>query len=1110
MLDASGTAQLTNTYTATTTFTLVGITSSGTPSCPQVVGGTAIITVVQLPVASISVSGSTTVCTGNTALIVFTGTPGAIVTYTANGVTTTVTISEGGSTIITPSLTGTTTYTLVSATTAGSPGCSQPQTGSIVITVNPGPQAGNDVANVNFCANSPAQDLFLLLGPTAQAGGTWSPALTSGTGIFNPAVDLPGTYVYTITGSAPCPGDSASVTVSIVPPANAGNDNVLSVCSNEDPHDLFLLLGPDAQTGGTWSPVLSSGTGVFNPAVDPAGNYTYTLAGSATCGSDSAVVTVTVIQGPDAGQDGAVTFCINSTPQDLFLSLNGTPQTGGTWSPALASGSGLFNPAVDAAGVYTYTFIGNQPCDNDTATVTVTVNPIPDAGESSSVIFCSNFAPADLILNLQGTPQPGGTWSPALASGSGVFNPLVDAPGVYTYTVGGGLCTTDTATVTVSVVQSPNAGGGSTLQTCMNVTSLNLTTGLNGTQGAGVWTDNDASGALAGDIFNPSAVVPGTYHFTYTVSGGESPCTTDTAVVTVIVSPQPNAGTFFGIQNVCASQGTFDLLTLLNGPQAGGIFTDTNGAPITNPLNIATLAAGTYSFIYTVTNACGTDTETIQLNINANPVITQSDIIVSSPICIGQDVTVSLTDMADGSYTVNYSLSGSNVVASQTILLTVTSGSTSFTIPGTSLVNIGSTTLTFNSILNNNTSCSNVLTNAAVTFTVTPLPTFAGATLVANDACFGTDVAVSISTAANIPDGDYNFGYVIPELTPGTGESGIITITNGAGTFTIPSSVFGPSGEYSILLNSIMSISGCDNGNTTTVPADFTILALPDTGGATVTAADACLGLPNQINITGAIGLPDGNYDISYQLSGASAAFGTITTVFTGGSASFEIPETDLPTAGSVTVLITNIVADVTACGNSDNAFSPVTFTVIQLTTPTLVAQGNEFCDTDNPAIANLSANIEGEEVVVWYNAPTDGTAYAPTDLLQNGVTYYATFVTDSGCESPVRLAVTVNLTVCDDLVIPDGFSPNGDGINDEFVINHLPETYPNFKLEIYNRYGNILYKGKIDTPNWNGTDSEGGLKVGDGVVPVGVYFYILEFNDGTRKPVQGRVYLSR
>jgi gliding motility-associated-like protein len=114
------------------------------------------------------------------------------------------------------------------------------------------------------------------------------------------------------------------------------------------------------------------------------------------------------------------------------------------------------------------------------------------------------------------------------------------------------------------------------------------------------------------------------------------------------------------------------------------------------------------------------------------------------------------------------------------------------------------------------------------------------------------------------------------------------------------------------------------------------------------------------------------------------------------------------------------------------------------------------------------------------------------------------------GCESPSRLPVMVDLNQCEDIVIPDGFSPNGDNINDQFVIKNLSEKYPNFTLEIYNRYGNILYKGNINTPNWEGTTTEAGITIGNTLVPVGVYFYIIEFNDGAHDPKQGRLYLSR
>jgi gliding motility-associated-like protein len=160
--------------------------------------------------------------------------------------------------------------------------------------------------------------------------------------------------------------------------------------------------------------------------------------------------------------------------------------------------------------------------------------------------------------------------------------------------------------------------------------------------------------------------------------------------------------------------------------------------------------------------------------------------------------------------------------------------------------------------------------------------------------------------------------------------------------------------------------------------------------------------------------------------------------------------------------------------------------------------------------IETLTANLIGFPTVIWYNAPTGGTAYAPTDLLVNGATYYAALVAASGCEGSIRLEVTVDTTVCDDIFIPDGYSPNNDGINDTFEIPNLALLYPNFKLEIYNRYGNLIYTGNRNTPNWDGTTTVSGLNLGSNLLPVGVYFFLLNFNDGAREAIQGRVYLNR
>ena len=130
--------------------------------------------------------------------------------------------------------------------------------------------------------------------------------------------------------------------------------------------------------------------------------------------------------------------------------------------------------------------------------------------------------------------------------------------------------------------------------------------------------------------------------------------------------------------------------------------------------------------------------------------------------------------------------------------------------------------------------------------------------------------------------------------------------------------------------------------------------------------------------------------------------------------------------------------------------------------------------------------------------------------ILVNARTYYAVLLNiTSGCESSVPLPVTVDLSGCIGIIIPDGFSPNGDLINDTFDIDNLNLLYPNFDMEIYNRYGNLVYTGNANTPRFDGTSNQSRL-VSNGNLPVGVYFYILSLNDGTTDPIQGRLYLSR
>lgn len=97
---------------------------------------------------------------------------------------------------------------------------------------------------------------------------------------------------------------------------------------------------------------------------------------------------------------------------------------------------------------------------------------------------------------------------------------------------------------------------------------------------------------------------------------------------------------------------------------------------------------------------------------------------------------------------------------------------------------------------------------------------------------------------------------------------------------------------------------------------------------------------------------------------------------------------------------------------------------------------------------------------------------------------------------------------------VPQAFSPNGDGKNDTFEFPGLGYLYPNFKLEIYTRWGNKVYdysnNGNTSPTWWNGYSS-GNLTLNKSEqLPTGTYYYVLYFNQDNLDPISNWVYLNR
>jgi len=114
----------------------------------------------------------------------------------------------------------------------------------------------------------------------------------------------------------------------------------------------------------------------------------------------------------------------------------------------------------------------------------------------------------------------------------------------------------------------------------------------------------------------------------------------------------------------------------------------------------------------------------------------------------------------------------------------------------------------------------------------------------------------------------------------------------------------------------------------------------------------------------------------------------------------------------------------------------------------------------------------------------SDTTAANPTVTTPVTTTYTVYVTNASGCVG----WDTVTVTVLPTFVIPNGFSPNGDGYNDSWQIDYM-YMFPNCEVEVYNRWGEQLFYSKGYNTPWNG--SYQGKQV-----PVGTYYYVIRLND--------------
>ncbi|WP_157307442.1 T9SS type B sorting domain-containing protein [Chitinophaga tropicalis] len=116
--------------------------------------------------------------------------------------------------------------------------------------------------------------------------------------------------------------------------------------------------------------------------------------------------------------------------------------------------------------------------------------------------------------------------------------------------------------------------------------------------------------------------------------------------------------------------------------------------------------------------------------------------------------------------------------------------------------------------------------------------------------------------------------------------------------------------------------------------------------------------------------------------------------------------------------------------------------------------------------------------------------------------TYEVTGTTTNGCSSTALISISVNDTNDDpEIHAANVITPNGDGINDKWVVRNL-ESYPDNEVTIYDRSGRMVYRQRNYSNNWGGT-------VDGRPLAQGTYYYVLTIS-GSNKPVKGFITIIR
>ena len=930
---------------------------------------------------------------------------------TNNVILTTSTVSPINYTV---NPTSTTVYE--ASITDGTSTCSNQQT----VTIGGGTAPVTSFSYTSpFCSNSSNPSPSTAAGFTSGGSFSSSPAglsLNSTNGTINMASSSTGTYVVTYTVPASgCTTSSSSTSTVIIIPTPTLSVNSSTICSGAS-----VTLTANGGANYTWTPSanLSSSTGSVVIA-NPSSTTIYTITGANGTCTNTTTATVS-ISGALSITSIPTTICSGSS-----TTLTASGATNYTWTPSssLNTNNGASVVAHPTSNT-TYTIIGSNGACTGSTTVLVTVNSSPSITVNSATICSGGSA------TLTATGATNYTWTPSSSLNTNNGASVVATPtSNTTYTIIGsnGSCT-GSATVLVTVNSSTSITVNSATICSGGSATLTATGASNYT-----WSPSSSLNSSSGS----SVIATPTSNTTYTITGNNGLCSNTT---TAMVSIGSNLNISANSSTICSGNSTTLSAT------GASSYTWSPSIALNTNTGSSVISSPSVSITYTITGSSGSCTGTTTANVIVENLPTIS--VNSLTLCSGQSGNLTATGASSYTWAPGSGLSsttGNNVNANptSTTIYTVTGDNNGCYNTATATVSInptptlsatsssicpgGSTTLTVSGAINYTWSPASSLTSSSGNSVVaTPSSNTTYTILGSDGVCTNTTTAsVSLSSSLLI---------TVNSASVCAGSTATLT-ANGANSYT-----WTPGAGLNTTSGSVVI-------STPSVNTTYTIIGTNGSCTGTTTAAVSVIN-PPIINV-----------------NQASLCSGSSATLIAAGSTSYTW-NTGATTNSLVVSPTTN--TSYTVSGSSSGCSGTNTVQVIVLPTPTLsishdttITKGSE---------AQLNANSNGD--VIWIPASQlSCTNCYSTKATPDVSTNYCAISSLGTCT--VEMCVQVNVeTICKDNAAyntPTAFTPNNDGLNDEFCLKGWNECVTSFYIAIYDRWGEKIYDSFDPTFCWDG-----------------------------------------